>query len=143
MRFYHYYSFQKYCCWSDSFFAPFCLSPFPLWNCFLYVLLLLMSACESYCKSMCEKVSESVVMQLHKKYIGRSLRWGWTGWTASLYHITVTTTFVNSQLQVLILSVFLKWQPCHFPVMAICFVVFEFTYSFHNVFQELGQLSCP
>ena len=33
---------------------------------------------------------------------------------------------------------FLKKQPYHFPVMAICFVVREFTYSFPNVFQELG-----
>ena len=31
----------------------------------------------------------------------------------------------------------LKWQPCHFPVMAICFVVSQFTYSFLNVSQKL------
>ena len=28
-------------------------------------------------------------------------------------------------------SVFLKWQPCHFPVMAFCFVVLIYL----NVFQ--------
>ena len=58
-------------------------------------------------------------------------------------HLSLSSLFLFLFITLFFLSPFplysfLKWQPSHFPIMAICFVV-EYTYSFVQNCQNIAE----